>query len=151
MMKVVGKQDQVSLDLRDQPKKRLSIPRRSKPKLKKRLAGGIGLEIVRRYKDGESSTKLATYFRIGKSSVLQILHENNVEIRHQPLTPEEIIAAIQLYQEGLSLTDVGARFDRSASAIQNALERAGVARRASYINLNDKLVKQDIIQDVSKS
>ena len=122
----------LSPDLIDHAEGRSQLLRRAKPKLKDRLEGGIDLEIVKRYQAGESSTKLAKHFSIGKSSILQVLRNNNVEIRHQPMTRDEIIVAVKLYSDGLSLMSVGNRFNRSASAIQNVLIREGIERRACY-------------------
>lgn len=98
-------------------------------RLKSKLARGVSDELA--YRSGESSTKLARRFGIGKSSVLCILRQQGVEIRHQSMTPSEIEDAIKLYEAGDSLLTVGQSFGRRASAIQDLLIRAGVARRTT--------------------
>ena len=130
---------QLSTDLIDHAEGMSQLPHRAKPKLKDRLASGVDLEITERYQSGESSTKLAKYFGIGKSSILKVLRNNNVEIRHQPMTRDQIMLAVKLYTDGLSLMAVGSRFNRSASAIQNVLIREGVERRTCYTRSDSEI------------
>lgn len=40
------------------------------------------IDIVQKYKNGESSIKLAKEYSVAKQSILSILRNRNVEIRH---------------------------------------------------------------------
>ncbi|WP_344785239.1 hypothetical protein [Microbacterium kribbense] len=49
---------------------------------------------------------LAEQFGVAKSTILRILREGHVVVRRQPMTPEQVSDAAQLYEAGLSLSQV---------------------------------------------
>ena len=55
--------------------------------------------------------------------------ESNV-LKSRRVTPEEAAQMVELYQQGLSLTDVGNRLGRAARLVGDHLEAAGVPRRS---------------------
>lgn len=86
-------------------------------------------DIVRRYDDGETTQQIGTHFRISKSRVATVLHEQGITIRRQGLTSEQSAEAGMLYSDGKSLAWLGARYGVSHTTVAAALRRQGMQLR----------------------
>jgi hypothetical protein len=101
-------------------------------KLAHRLEPGAITELVASYQSGSTCTNLARRYKISKSAVLGILHGHGVTMRHQPLNDEQIAEAIQLYESGRSLAQVGEAMGAAARTIHRTLQTRGVAMRDTH-------------------
>lgn len=72
-----------------------------------RLTGTQRREVIARYQAGEHNTALAKDYGVAKATILGVLREGNVVVRRQPLTPEQIARAVQLYAYGDSVATIG--------------------------------------------
>lgn len=96
-----------------------------------RLSPGDQAEVVRRYsEDAATSTALAVEFKVAKSTILRILRENNVVVRRQSLTVEQVTGARRLYVSGLSLSEVAAQISVNQETMRVAIINAGVELRS---------------------
>jgi hypothetical protein len=75
---------------------------------------------------------LTTTYHLGKGTVLRLLRKAGVTLRQQPLTDDQINRAVQFYEQGCSLTQVGEHLGRDHTVIWNALKQAGIPRRDSH-------------------
>jgi hypothetical protein len=88
--------------------------------------------LVARYEAGAHTTELMKEFSISKSSMLKVLREDNVKMRRQVMTVEQIEQAIVLYTQGYySLKATAAESKLLKQSIRNALIKAGVEIRPS--------------------
>lgn len=85
--------------------------------------------VVTRYSNGATSTALAEEYGVAKSTILRILREARVVVRRQPMTPEQVNEAAQLYEAGLSLSQVAKRLDVNQETMRTAILKAGVQIR----------------------
>jgi hypothetical protein len=75
------------------------------------------------------SSDLAAEFGVAKSTILGILRANNVVVRRQPLTGEQVSEATRLYESGLSLSKVAERLKVNQETMRVAILDAGVRLR----------------------
>ncbi|RRJ85702.1 hypothetical protein EG850_12325 [Gulosibacter macacae] len=95
-----------------------------------RLNAEARAAVVERYSAGEPSTKLAAEYGVAKSTILSVLRANNVVVRRQAITPEQVAEAVRLYtDEELSLSQVAARLPVNQETIRLALLKVGVTLR----------------------
>lgn len=94
-----------------------------------RLSGADRAKIVMRYQTGEPSTALATEFGVAKTTILGVLRENNVVMRRQSLTSEQLAEAAKLYTAGSSLSQVAAELNLKQDTVRLALKAGGVQLR----------------------
>ena len=87
------------------------------------------LELVDAYRAGASVYRLADRFGVARQTVSAVLERHGVARRYRILTPQDIDAAVRLYESGLSLVAVGERLGVNASTILNALRTTGVQVR----------------------
>jgi hypothetical protein len=97
--------------------------------VRKRLGSDVISQLIADYEAGASTPALMKRYKISKGTVLRLLQSHGITMRHQQMTDAEITEAIQLYQQGWSLAQVGEKLGRNPSTIQGVLERAGVPRR----------------------
>jgi hypothetical protein len=97
-----------------------------------RLGPARVAEMANSYERGTATTELTQRYGLGKGTVLRLLHEQGVVLRHQPLATESAAEAIALYQAGWSLARIGTKMQRQPTVIRDLLERSGVARRDSH-------------------
>lgn len=102
---------------------------RQAAKLTVRLTAEVQAEIVVAYQTGEHSTVLARRYGVSKTALLELLREAGVQLRRQPMTPEQIEQARQLYERGLSLSQASGQLGIHQDTIRLALKRAGVTLR----------------------
>lgn len=94
-----------------------------------RLSAEDQVSVVARYSNGETSTTLAEEYGVAKSTILRILREARVVVRRQPMTLEQVSEAAQLYEAGLSLSQVAKRLDVNQETMRTAILKAGVVLR----------------------
>ena len=123
-------------DVRDQLVHLLSLPswtgRVDEPdprQRQRRLREDAQLELITRYRTGESVYCLAKAFDITRQTVSKILERHDVPRRYRLLADADIAEASQLYEQGLSLADIGERFGISARTVLHAFRKVGFATR----------------------
>ncbi|TYL51156.1 hypothetical protein [Agromyces mariniharenae] len=94
-----------------------------------RLSDESRARVAQRYEAGETTTQLAKDYRVAKSTIIGILRANNVVVRRQPLTPEQVSEAARLYESGLSLSQVAKRMDVNQETMRVAIIEARVTLR----------------------
>lgn len=72
---------------------------------------------------------LADEYGVAKSTILRILRESRVVLRRQSLTAEQVSEAADLYESGLSLSQVAKRLDVNQETMRVAILEAGVILR----------------------
>jgi transposase-like protein len=95
----------------------------------KRVTAETRAQVVARYSAGEASTVLAKEYNVAKSTIFSILRANNVVVRHQPMTPEQVAEAARLYESGLSLSQVAEALKVNQETMRVAIMKAGVGLR----------------------
>ena len=95
----------------------------------KRLSPEARASVVARYSAGETSTALAKEHGVAKSTILGILREANVVVRRQPMTTDQVSEAAQLYESGLSLSQVATQLNVNQETMRVAILKAGVVLR----------------------
>ncbi len=106
--------------------------REFQPRVKRgwnRLSDDQRVEVARRYEAGDITTQLAKEYRVAKSTIIGILREQNVVVRRQPLTPEQVSEAAHLYEDGLSLSQVARQLGVNQETMRTAILNAGVVLR----------------------
>jgi len=106
--------------------------RKFQPRVKRgwnRLSAEQQATLVARYSSGETSTVLADEYGVAKSTILRILRESRVVVRRQLLTAEQVSEAADLYESGLSLSQVAKRLDVNQETMRVAILKAGVILR----------------------
>ena len=102
-------------------------------RLKHRLGPDKIEEIVHRYRSGETTPALSREHGIFKSGLLDLLRDQGVSLRKQPIPKDHIEKAAQLYQSGLSIQEVVDQIGYSYSTIRKALHQHGVTMRPKGI------------------
>jgi hypothetical protein len=100
--------------------------------VRRRLGAETITQVVADYQAGDSTPTLMLKYSLAKGTVLRLLQDNDINMRHQRMSELEIAEAIKLYQQGWSLARVGKHFNRNPSTIQAVLMRAGVTRRKRW-------------------
>lgn len=85
--------------------------------------------MAQRYASGETSTALASDFKVAKSNVLRVLRENSVVVRRQPLTANQVTQAKRLCRSGLSLSEVAEQMSVNQETMRVAIVKAGATVR----------------------
>ena len=63
------------------------------------------------------------------STIIGILRANNVVVRRQPMTAQQVGEAARLYESGLSLSQVATALDVNQETMRVAIMKAGVEIR----------------------
>lgn len=72
---------------------------------------------------------LADEYGVAKSTILRILRESRVVVRRQSLTAEQVSEASQLYESGLSLSQLAEQLQVNQETMRVAIIAAGVMLR----------------------
>ena len=80
------------------------------------------MEAIRHYSD-----------RISKTSVQRLLKQQDIQLRHQGLSTDQLRNAIQLYETDRSAVQVARTLHLSPSSVYDALKRSGVQLRSRLI------------------
>lgn len=105
----------------------VSAPRRAH-NLSQRLDANEVAQIVASYRSGVHSVELASRHGLSSHSVLVVLDQQNLRRRRRPIE-RELGDAIELYESGLSVSDVGERMHRVPSTLFLTFKRAGYLLR----------------------
>lgn len=108
------------------PAKTQEVPVRS---LRRRLSPQTIGVVVARYNAGEDTPELSRAYGISRGGLRKLLLAEGVSFRQQPMTPEDVERAIQLYQRGLSIKQVVGQVGYCFSTIRRMLHVNGVAVR----------------------
>lgn len=68
-------------------------------RLSRRLSPGMVSDIVRRYRSGESTTKLGEEFGVSRSSLATLLRQQGVVFRGAPISEEVVSQEVKLCQD----------------------------------------------------
>jgi transposase-like protein len=90
-------------------------------------------EIISRYGAGQSTPALARDYGIAKSALLRLLHSEGVPIRKQAITPADTARAVQLYESGLSITEIVEQVGYSYNTVRKSLHESGAVMRPKGI------------------
>jgi transposase-like protein len=103
-----------------------------KDRATKKLSLRVHEEIVSSYRHGMGVMELAKQLGVAKSTIIE--HLNRAEVKRRPwaLSESQVLEAIQLYKEGLSLAKVGLRLGFNAQTIANALKSRNIKTRDSH-------------------
>lgn len=85
--------------------------------------------MVARYSAGDTTTALAKDYDVAKSTIIGILRANNVVVRRQPMTADQVSEAARLYESGLSLSQVAEALGVNQETLRVAVIKAGVVLR----------------------
>lgn len=95
----------------------------------KRLSDEARAQVVARYSAGDTTTALAKDYGVAKSTIIGIFRANNVVVRRQPMTAQQVGEAARLYKTGLSLSQVAAAVGVNQETMRVAIIKAGVVLR----------------------
>lgn len=101
--------------------------------LRRRLAPQVISELVTRYRAGEDTPALSREYGISKCALLHLLCKEDVTMRKQPITPRDAKQAAQLYENGLSITEIVEQIGYSYSTVRKSLNESGVVMRPKGI------------------
>lgn len=104
------------------------------------------LKAIRLYQDGYSLREIGHRFDVSRMTIQEVLKEHDIprrssgwsSVRRQKslftgrpskLRPEEQLAAITMYEDGMTLNEVADNLDVSVSTIASILEAHGIPRR----------------------
>ncbi|MFL6137370.1 MAG: helix-turn-helix domain-containing protein [Frankiaceae bacterium] len=87
-------------------------------------------QLVADYMAGAPSAELMRTYQLGKGTVLGLLREAGVTLRHQGLSEEDLAEAKALYAAGLSVVKVANKLGQATGTVYWALKRAGVKMRS---------------------
>lgn len=104
-----------------------AAPHRS---LRRRLSPQAIDELVARYTAGEETPALSREFGISGSGLRQLLRAEGVSLRGHAMTVQDAEKAVQLYERGLTITQVVAHIGYSHGTIRTVLLKHGVAIRS---------------------
>ena len=118
----------------------LAVPQRSKPtantspeprvhRLADRLSEEQRTAIVAAYAGGQPLVEIKARFGVTRYVVHTLVGKAGIPLRQSPTTQSDADRAAALYQQGLSLADVGRRLGRDPATIRLILMRRGIQRR----------------------
>jgi transposase len=102
--------------------------------LDRRLSAETLRQLLSDYQAGVSANQLAVRYQLSRSSVRRLLRESGVPRRYQAMTELEVDQSVDLYQSGLTISQVASKVDRPCSTVQMALARRGVDMRRRHDN-----------------
>jgi DNA invertase Pin-like site-specific DNA recombinase len=105
------------------PDRREPARRLNRTEIKNLIAG---------YRSGSTVYELGSLYRIQRQTVSKILKREGVTLRLQPLTPDQIETARELYLDGLSCRRIADLLQCNDGTVRNALVRLGVTMRDSH-------------------
>lgn len=101
--------------------------------LRYRPTGDDKAAVLAGYEAGASAKQLTAQYRLGRGTILEILHTGGAAIREQRrLTDEEVDYAITRYRHGESLARIGDRLGVAHTTIRTTLQRHGITRRDTH-------------------
>lgn len=106
-------------------------------------------EIEGLYKSGFSSNKIATLFKVDKSTIVKILIQLGVKLRSNKLNinHQEVLEIAEDYKSGHSLKSIAKRYDCDSKALKEFLKRKGIDIKDRYSILKDNDTQINLIND----
>lgn len=83
-------------------------------------------QLIADYESGTPSTQLTRIYGLGKGSVLKLLRESGIQMRHHGLSRENLEEAASLYKDAWSLPRVAERFGCRVGSVRKAFRSAGI-------------------------
>ncbi len=99
-----------------------------------RLTDSQRSEAVERYEAGESANSIAAEFGVHRTTVVRLLQDRGVAVRHRIISEEDVALAQTLYDQGWSLARVGDEFGVAAWTVLAAFRRVGIPTRRRGTN-----------------
>jgi hypothetical protein len=81
--------------------------------------------LVGEYAAGCTGRQLAERYGIARSTVIRLLKNRGVDVRHPRLSEADCAHAVQLYQRGVRQIDIAVELGRDKTVIWHVLRRAG--------------------------
>jgi AraC-like DNA-binding protein len=94
----------------------------------------VVVELVARYAAGDETPAVSREVGISASGLRDLLRAERVSLRGHEITAEDAEAAMQLYQRGLTITQVVARIGYSNGTIRKVLLKLGVSIRTGGLS-----------------
>lgn len=106
-------------------------------------------EIEGLYKAGFSNNKIATLFKVDKSTIVKILTQLGVKLRTNKLkiNHQEFLEIVKDYKSGHSLKSLAKRYDCDGKTLKEFLKRKGVNIKDRYSILKDWEAQKNLIDD----
>lgn len=98
--------------------------------VRRRVGSEAVADIVQAYRDGVPSTQLAVQHGISPSAVRDLLRNEGVALRQQPLSSDVVGEALAAYVAGKSVAAVARSLDVPAETLRRALITAGCVMRS---------------------
>jgi DNA-binding CsgD family transcriptional regulator len=99
-----------------------------------RLTDSAQIEVLERYRAGETANTLADAFDVNRATVFAILQRAGIKSRYRILTDRDVGAASAMYDAGQSLASIAKHFGVADRTVLNAFRRVGVPTRARGTN-----------------
>ena len=108
----------------------LAIPEAPRPHaVGRRLGPESCADIMRRYAAGESAKALAEDYDVARNAVMNLLRNNGVVVRRQPLPNDLRPLAAADYERGATIAQIASRYGISYGHASTVLTEAGVTKR----------------------
>ena len=85
------------------------------------------------YESGRAVRAICKDHGLDRVAVMKHLRASGAKLRRQGLTPEQAVHAAEMYRSGLTLAEVGARFEVAQGTVGRYLRKQGVALRSSLV------------------
>jgi hypothetical protein len=90
-----------------------------------RLSDADVEQLIGEYTAGSTGRELAERYDVARSTVIQILKAQGVDVRHPRMSDVDCAQVVELYRRGVRQIDIAAELGRSKSVIWHVLRRAG--------------------------
>ncbi len=110
---------------------RRAFPARAEPcpvrirRLQFRLDEEQVAQLLADYRAGCAGRQLAERYGLARSTLIELLREHDVAVRHPRVTPDQAAEMLRLYQAGMRQVDIAKRFSRDPGTVWHVLKRAG--------------------------
>lgn len=105
------------------------LARKAPHRLDRKVSPETAAQLIADYELGTSFTQLTKIYGIDKGSVLKLLKEAGVQMRHHGLPSDNLEEAASLYKDGCSLPQVAERFGCSVGSVRKEFRAHGVQIR----------------------
>jgi transposase len=108
-----------------------SWPDRERParitprRVTRRLSESELQDLISAYGDGATGRELAERYGLARSTVIKLLKDRGVAVRHPRVSDAEVHQIVHLYQQGFRQSDIAQRLGRHKSLVWHVLRRAG--------------------------
>jgi transposase len=103
-------------------RRRTSVHLRRPQKIERRLRADVTPQLIAEYTAGESAAALARRYKVSKTAVLELVAKAGVVRNRNVMTPEMVVAARTLREQGLLYREIGARLGVHKDTVRRALQ-----------------------------